>query len=1010
MSRLYYIDPAKNYLQELADFLIENHAGEIAKIQIFLPTRRACRELLHILSRREETFRSMPQSQALGGISAKIEASHNDIWKILPIGEYDEEGEDGDSFAGLTLIPKLEQQRVITNIIHSYKPLGFTIYQSASLASSLSFLFSQIDSEQIDIKKLSEISVDDSAEHWVKILDFLTFSYNAFKGYLQETKQIDYPNLRNLKIKNHIEELNPQHPIIIAGSSGSVKAVRDLIKAISRYDNCYAILPAINPAHDTQEAEISPFHHIKKLMEFCSVKECRSLREVIDDEAISKSTLSHKISASPEAPGNDVLYFETENPLAEAKLIASLINDLTTKNSYAKIAVVTHNQGLISNIELYLKKYNLQIDSGFGYEIRTTDFSTFIILLARMVLSGFVVIDILALLKHKFLICGHVFAIEKELFRGTEIIEGYSDLKSKKLKFEESQIWFDDFLKKLEPLAKLASGNDVDFAAFTEKLLEISSSLRGGIGCKPTDAAISDFLEEYQKTSCPRPGLAAHSLAMTPVAPSNEDDAIKFFQEFAAAHKSFIHSKESYIFLLEKYISTARFYPKFGWNSNIFALNPIEMRMLTFDHIIVADMNESSWPKNVPADPWMNIKMREELGLPLMQDNISKSFHDFYVLTHAKNFIITRAVKNNGAETSISRFVKSLLPSLREGIVARSVIARSIYKVEDVAISEFLEERHKNVTPSTGDCHTEHSSYPDNIGIHVPKHLKPKKLAATHIELLIRNPYAFYARKILKLYPLDEIMKQPDFADFGNFIHKVFEDYCSDIIARNNSDMAISKDENHSHSEITQDSGDCRVEHSSSRNDILTIGKQILAEYHYSNFTKNLWWPKFVNIAEAFLKFAKEKDLEQIFTEIEGRWNIHFDEDIITLTAKADRIEITKDHKVNIIDYKTGGVPSKKDVSLGLSPQLLIEQMIVETGGFKEFAYREIGDLVYVKISASKPNIKEICIETSAEIIKEATLGLKKLLRFYLSDDFAFHSMPNKKYAPRYNDYEHLAR
>ena len=58
--------------------------------------------------------------------------------------------------------------------------------------------------------------------------------------------------------------------------------------------------------------------------------------------------------------------------------------------------------------------------------------------------------------------------------------------------------------------------------------------------------------------------------------------------------------------------------------------------------------------------------MREEVDLPLMQDNISKSFHDFYVLTQAKNLIITRAKKSDGAETSISRFIKSLLPDLTE--------------------------------------------------------------------------------------------------------------------------------------------------------------------------------------------------------------------------------------------------------------------------------------------------------------------------------------------------------
>ena len=161
-----------------------------------------------------------------------------------------------------------------------------------------------------------------------------------------------------------------------------------------------------------------------------------------------------------------------------------------------------------------------------------------------------------------------------------------------------------------------------------------------------------------------------------------------------------------------------------------------------------------------------------------------------------------------------------------------------------------------------------------------------------------------------------------------------------------------------------------------------------------------------------FIKFEEERapKLEKICAEIEGKWNINIAGDVLTLTAKADRIEITTDHKINILDYKTGAVPSKKDVSFGLAPQLLIEQMIVEAGGFKEFTYRQVGELIYVKISASKPHIKEVCIEADHATIKAAMDGLQQLLKFYLDDDFVFASVPNKKYAPKYNDYQHLAR
>ena len=222
--------------------------NDLENIEIFLPTRRACRAL-------EQEF--------FGLLGRRFNL------KIFQIAEYDDSGEEIESFSDLKLIPKLEQKRVITNIIHSYKPLGFTIYQDASLSSSLILLFNQLDSEHIDIETLSQISVDDSAEHWIKILNFLTYSYNAFKDYLKKTNQIDYPTLRNQKLKQHHYLDKPKYPVVIAGSSGSIKAVRDLIKSLVIHNNCYVILPAISLKDEIQDAEISPFHHIKKLIEFC---------------------------------------------------------------------------------------------------------------------------------------------------------------------------------------------------------------------------------------------------------------------------------------------------------------------------------------------------------------------------------------------------------------------------------------------------------------------------------------------------------------------------------------------------------------------------------------------------------------------------------------------------------------------------------------------------------------------------------------------------------------------
>ena len=53
------------------------------------------------------------------------------------------------------------------------------------------------------------------------------------------------------------------------------------------------------------------------------------------------------------------------------------------------------------------------------------------------------------------------------------------------------------------------------------------------------------------------------------------------------------------------------------------------------------------------------------------------------------------------------------------------------------------------------------------------------------------------------------------------------------------------------------------------------------------------------------------------------------------LSAHADRIDRQTDGALSIIDYKTGTVPSEKQIKAGYAPQLPLEAVIAEAGGFE---------------------------------------------------------------------------
>ena len=55
---------------------------------------------------------------------------------------------------------------------------------------------------------------------------------------------------------------------------------------------------------------------------------------------------------------------------------------------------------------------------------------------------------------------------------------------------------------------------------------------------------------------------------------------------------------------------------------------------------------------------------------------------------------------------------------------------------------------------------------------------------------------------------------------------------------------------------------------------------------------------------------------------------------LFTLIGRADRIEQRRDGGLAILDYKTGTPPTQKDVDAGLAPQLLLEAAMAEAGAF----------------------------------------------------------------------------
>jgi ATP-dependent helicase/nuclease subunit B len=173
------------------------------------------------------------------------------------------------------------------------------------------------------------------------------------------------------------------------------------------------------------------------------------------------------------------------------------------------------------------------------------------------------------------------------------------------------------------------------------------------------------------------------------------------------------------------------------------------------------------------------------------------------------------------------------------------------------------------------------------------------------------------------------------------------------------------------------------------------------------------WWPRFERVAGWIIaqERSRRPTIRPLATEVRG--SLEFDGRLqpFTLTAKADRIDRLADGRLAIIDYKTGVVPSQTEIALGLAPQLPLEAAIAASGGFAGVAAAGVGELAFWRLSGGDPPGEEKPVKGDPDpLAEQAHRGLEALIWAFDDPATPYRSHPRPQYAPRFDDYAHLAR
>ncbi len=959
-------------LLERADIAHDPFA--LADMTIFVPTRRAGRTL-------QESFARILDGAAL-------------LPQIRPLGDIDEEeilfdaGEDD-----LSLPPAIEPVRrrlLLASLVQRWdvarndgkSTFGFA--QAASLGRALAQFIDEAETQNADLSKLESLAEGALAEHWQHVKEFLALVRDEWPKLMAVEGVINPAERRNLALRSLAQRYRdnpPGAPVIAAGTTGSIPATADLLRTIAGLAKGAVVLPGLDREIDDESwAKLDEGHAqfgMKQLLERMKIDrhEVHDWSTVIQSRAILlRETLrpaptTDAWRAIAESGGEEIekglkglSLVEAGHPAEEATAIALILRHALEVPGRTA-ALVTPDRNLARRVAAELGRWSIAIDDSAGRPLANTPPGTFLSLLADAAGADFAPVPLLALLKHP-LAAGkqepgefrrQVRVLDRFALRGPRPDPGLDGVAkaieaartrdgSRKEMITSLVPWWENLASLLRPFAAAMARDHIGLGVIAKLHAETAQSLAE----TPNENGVA-------RLWAGQAGEAAGELVAELVRADTDLPDIE---------------ASSYPPLFRTFAEERAVRPAYGSHPRLAILGPLEARLQHFDVLVLGGLNEGTWPHQPPADPWLSRPMRKSLGFESPERRIGLAAHDFATLAAGPRVFLTRSLKSEGAPTVASRWIERL-KQLTKGLGLAERLQRgepyaAYASAMDLPRARPVPEPRPAPRPPLG--------------------LRPRRLSVTEIETWLRDPYAIYAKHVLKLKPLDGLDAEIGPLERGSAIHRVLERFlktCGAGIPANALDR------------------------------LLATAECVFAEMAVPGAALAVWKPRFARAAAWFLEIERERQasISRSYAEISGKRIFSSPAGAFELRGRADRIDVLKGGGAAILDYKTGAPPSSRQVETLLAPQLPLEGAILAEGGFAEIAEHTAAELIYMKLAGGPVpgELRRVKGDIAALVEKSAEFLAARIAMF---DD---ESVPYpSRVAPYRADiagtYDHLAR
>lgn len=957
---LFALPPGVDFPRALVAGLIRRMDGQppeaMARVTLYLNTNRMRERVRQVFA--EQGAMILPRLRVLTDIAP--DRPFTDIPEAVP-----------------PLRRRLELAQLVDRLLQAQPDLAprAALYD---LADSLAALMDEMQVEGVPPDRISALDVSDHSAHWARTQNFL----RIVNGFFDGSSQPDSGARQRMIVDRLIalwQVAPPPGPVIVAGSTGSRGTVFRFMQAVAALPQGMLVFPGFDfdmpgavwdRLDDVLTAEDHPQFRFRHLLAALDA-EPRDVRRWTDD-APASDLRNRLISLSLRpAPVTDqwltegqhlpdlrdatagMTLIEAQTPRAEALSIALILRHAAEQGRSATLITPDRNLGRL--VTAALDRWGIVPDDSAGNPLALSPPGRFLRHVAALQGRRLTSDALLVILKHPFTFSGGNRGLHLLLTRALEL-----RLRAKGPAFPTAQTLRDWAAKRQEPGAS-------DWAA------ALITALEGVEDATPLPLADHIARHRARAEALSRgSGIGTGELW--------EKDAgavaLALMEDMAAeaAHGGTL-TVADYRDLFDALVNKGEVRSDTQPHPRIRIWGPREAREAGSELVILGGLNDGSWPRLPDPDPWLNRQMRKAAGLLLPERQIGLSAHDYQQAIAAPEVILTHATRDAEAETVPSRWLNRLtnlmagLPERNGPQALAAMQARGRHWLDmaaalDLPAPEMLSDPRLHLAPRP-------SPRP-------PVADRPKLLPVTRIARLIRDPYAVYARDILRLKPLDPLRAEADARLRGQILHLILERFVGE-----------------------RPEGETRP---AARARLIDTARQVLAEEVPWPAARLLWLARMDRAADFFLSTDAEGGTPVLLEKMSHR--LKLDPHDFELEGKPDRIDRLPDGRLAVIDYKTGEPPTQA-MQKNFDKQLLLIAAMIHHGAFPDLKGSEVARITYVGLGT---NPKKVETEISEEVIGKVWEGLHRLIGSYSRRGKGYTARRALFSAREGGDYDHLSR